>query len=100
MSTKQEKGFVRLLLTHFVMGSIGRRSGYFVGLLVFLALSTPSCLASLPPVVGVNPQFRAQYEQAAHPQGFSCLDGSLTVSWDRVNDEYCDCPDSSDEPGA
>lgn len=31
---------------------------------------------------------------------FTCLDGSRTIPFDRVNDDYCDCQDGSDEPGA
>lgn len=31
---------------------------------------------------------------------FTCLDGSRTIPFDRVNDDYCDCRDGSDEPGA
>lgn len=32
-------------------------------------------------------------------QEFTCLDGSLTLPFSSVNDDYCDCPDGSDEPG-
>lgn len=30
---------------------------------------------------------------------FTCFDGSLTIPFSRVNDDYCDCKDASDEPG-
>lgn len=40
---------------------------------------------------------------ASHYQGkteFSCIsDASIELSFDRVNDNTCDCPDGSDEPG-
>ena len=30
---------------------------------------------------------------------FTCLDGSATLRFTSVNDDYCDCSDGTDEPG-
>jgi len=46
---------------------------------------------------GVSHSRAAYYE----PKGnkFTCLDGSSSIPFDQVNDDFCDCPDGSDEPG-
>ncbi|XP_019135167.1 glucosidase 2 subunit beta [Larimichthys crocea] len=43
------------------------------------------------------PLSKRQFYEEGKP--FTCLDGSRTVPFDRVNDDYCDCQDGSDEPG-
>ncbi|XP_075715180.1 glucosidase 2 subunit beta [Rhinoderma darwinii] len=45
---------------------------------------------------GVSLSNRSFYDEA---KPFTCLDGSKTIAYDRVNDDYCDCADASDEPG-
>lgn len=40
----------------------------------------------------------ARYEPNSSGR-FACLDGSATIPFSEVNDDYCDCPDGSDEPG-
>lgn len=34
-----------------------------------------------------------------HGKNFSCFDGTLTIPYSYINDDYCDCLDASDEPG-
>ncbi|TNN70014.1 Glucosidase 2 subunit beta [Liparis tanakae] len=42
------------------------------------------------------PLSKRQFYEEGSP--FTCLDGSRTIPFDRVNDDYCDCQDGSDEP--
>lgn len=64
-------------------------------LLACLALGVRSSEAL---VRGADPALAAHYE--GKDGQFTCLDGSKTIPLDRVNDDYCDCLDGSDEPGA
>ncbi|XP_047427427.1 glucosidase 2 subunit beta [Mugil cephalus] len=43
------------------------------------------------------PISKRQFYEEGKP--FTCLDGSRSIPFDRVNDDYCDCQDGSDEPG-
>ncbi|XP_075062799.1 glucosidase 2 subunit beta [Mixophyes fleayi] len=45
---------------------------------------------------GVSLSNRSFYDES---KPFTCLDGSRTIPFDRVNDDYCDCADGTDEPG-
>ncbi|KAJ1674756.1 hypothetical protein EV182_002625 [Spiromyces aspiralis] len=49
-------------------------------------------------VRGVSPELLSRY-QPNSDHTFQCLDGSKVIPYSRVNDDYCDCPDGSDEPG-
>eukprot|EP00922_Rhytidocystis_sp_ex-Travisia-forbesii_P039061 GHVS01058160.1.p1 GENE.GHVS01058160.1~~GHVS01058160.1.p1 ORF type:complete len:588 (-),score=112.55 GHVS01058160.1:326-2089(-) len=35
----------------------------------------------------------------SHGLFFHCLSGTVTIPFDALNDDFCDCPDGSDEPG-
>ena len=60
-----------------------------------LLLSAPSITAAS--VRGVPPELVLKYDTNADV--FRCLDGSKSLLTSRVNDDYCDCLDGSDEPG-
>lgn len=52
--------------------------------------------ASQKPILrGVSPQDRDYFSGA----NIRCRDGSKTIPIQRVNDEFCDCADGTDEPG-
>ena len=62
--------------------------------LSILTLHTP-LLSSTP--FSHLPIVAAQLYDAT--RDFKCLDGSATIKFAAVNDDYCDCADGSDEPG-
>ncbi|KAF8211567.1 glucosidase II beta subunit-like-domain-containing protein [Mycena galopus ATCC 62051] len=62
-----------------------------------LALPLPA-LASLDKTLGVPPALLSKYSPPKSGL-WKCLDGSKEIPWDFVNDDACDCPDGSDEPG-
>uniref|UniRef100_A0A914V9V6 EF-hand domain-containing protein n=1 Tax=Plectus sambesii TaxID=2011161 RepID=A0A914V9V6_9BILA len=58
------------------------------------ALATSKVLVDRPR--GVPLSRKALYDSSKE---FKCFDGLLTIPFDQVNDDYCDCKDGSDEPG-
>ena len=48
--------------------------------------------------LGVPPDLISKYVPPKSGN-WKCLDGSKHIPWDFVNDDSCDCPDGSDEPG-
>jgi len=65
--------------------------------LFLLIISYASCGSNEVKIVrGVELSHQPFYNPT---QDFTCLDGSKTIPFSNVNDDYCDCADGTDEPG-
>ncbi|KAK7342350.1 hypothetical protein VNO80_25299 [Phaseolus coccineus] len=61
----------------------------------FLLFAFAACCFSHPFLLGVHPLDEKYYSSEV----IKCKDGSKSFSRDRLNDNFCDCPDGTDEPG-
>lgn len=79
----------------------GRLSHDTSAIMLWLALAFPlSIVEAVKPPLGVSPHLVSHYlPLKSNPALWKCLDGSKEIPWKAVNDDYCDCPDGSDEPG-
>ncbi|KEP55176.1 kinase C substrate 80 kDa-H protein [Rhizoctonia solani 123E] len=72
---------------------------------MLLALATavviPTLAVGYKPPAGVSPRSASLYAPivSTSPATWKCLDGSKTILYSAINDDFCDCPDGSDEPG-
>eukprot|EP00878_Enallax_costatus_P000980 GHUV01001112.1.p1 GENE.GHUV01001112.1~~GHUV01001112.1.p1 ORF type:complete len:580 (+),score=160.69 GHUV01001112.1:58-1797(+) len=74
--------------------------GQMRGLPVLLLLSILLAGASLGHASLIRGAIPDQIERYQPINGkFKCFDGSKEIDYNQVNDNFCDCPDSSDEPG-
>ncbi|TVU04161.1 hypothetical protein EJB05_50254 [Eragrostis curvula] len=66
-------------------------------LLLLAALFLWTAAASKPPLdtFGIPPQDESYYKGGV----IKCRDGSGKFTRDKLNDDFCDCPDGTDEPG-
>lgn len=63
-----------------------------------LAIAAAFGLVSGSGIKGVHPALAEHFDTSK--EHFHCvLDPSIVLEWSQVNDDYCDCPDGSDEPG-
>ncbi|KAL6009631.1 hypothetical protein ACLOJK_000059 [Asimina triloba] len=69
----------------------------FASLSSIIVVLLATCSASLAKdsLRGVAPQDEKLYKSAV----IKCKDGSKKFTTDQLNDDFCDCPDGSDEPG-
>ncbi|XP_052523132.1 mucin-5AC-like, partial [Tympanuchus pallidicinctus] len=65
-----------------------------------MAISTAPTLGTEPRTSPLPTSMMASVTiTSEESQPFTCLDGSSTIAFEWVNDDYCDCRDGSDEPG-
>ncbi|XP_018328103.1 glucosidase 2 subunit beta [Agrilus planipennis] len=65
-------------------------------LFLFLVFTCEFISSEIPRPRGVSLSRSTLYNPS---KDFTCFDGSLTIPFTQVNDDYCDCQDASDEPG-
>ncbi|KAF1953571.1 hypothetical protein CC80DRAFT_595768 [Byssothecium circinans] len=76
---------------------MGRKSLSSIALLLPLLTATANAASDPPRPRGVGPDFAKYYKD---PASFACITNpEVKLDISRLNDDYCDCPDGSDEPG-
>lgn len=72
---------------------------YMLSPLLLLLFSIPTGCSEIQ-TRGVSPELLSLYTpSSSKPATWKCLNDSTVIPWTAVNDDYCDCPDGTDEPG-
>lgn len=50
-------------------------------------------------IIGINPKDADLYKPDANGNWRCLSNPEIEINFDQINDDYCDCPDGSDEPG-
>ncbi|KAK9786586.1 hypothetical protein WJX73_004059 [Symbiochloris irregularis] len=74
------------------------RTLWVAGLVLLLCTQQLSASAVTGTLRGVDPALAERYTSKG--SSFKCFDGSKSMPHKRINDNYCDCIDGSDEPGS
>ncbi|KAK4374458.1 hypothetical protein RND71_005135 [Anisodus tanguticus] len=76
------------------------RLQFIILLSCILCISSINRSVCLPSIanLGIAPQ-DAYYYKGLSSGAIKCKDGSKKFTKDQLNDDFCDCPDGSDEPG-
>ncbi|CAK7339066.1 unnamed protein product [Dovyalis caffra] len=61
------------------------------------ASASTSTVVPKSPFIGIPPQDENYYKTSSDT--IKCKDGSATFTKSQLNDDFCDCPDGTDEPG-
>ncbi|KAI3461917.1 hypothetical protein Pfo_018580 [Paulownia fortunei] len=72
------------------------------GCIILLIYGITGSVASPPlkdSLLGVSPEDENYYKGLSSSSTIKCRDGSKKFNKSQFNDDFCDCPDGSDEPG-
>jgi len=81
------------------MQGLGVSQMVLIALLVALLNLNAGAATEVPRPLGVSLAKASLYQPRAGDNSWTCLDGSRSIPFSQVNDDYCDCADGSDEPG-
>ncbi|WJX44552.1 hypothetical protein P8452_31512 [Trifolium repens] len=69
---------------------------FLISLLLVLLFPFSSSSKPNNPLLGISPQDEKYFKSS---DVIRCKDGSANFNKDQLNDDFCDCPDGTDEPG-